>query len=55
MSNGVDTAEVVGMAGTGRVIAVFCDHVAGQDTLYKIVGAGVLSGDMLDEWRRRLQ
>ena len=46
---------VAGMAGTGRVVAVFCDRVAGQDTLYKIVGARVLTGDMLDEWRRRLR
>jgi hypothetical protein len=46
---------VAGMAGTGRVIAVFCDRVEGQDTVYAVVGARALHGDMLDEWRRRLR
>ncbi len=45
---------VMGMAGTGRVIAVLCERIAGQDEVYKILGARVLSGTALDEWRRRL-
>ena len=46
---------VAGMAGTGRVIAVFGDRVAGQDVIYSIVGARALTGELLDEWRRRLR
>ncbi len=45
---------VMGMAGTGRVIAVLCERIAGQDLVYKILGARVLSGAALDEWRRRV-
>jgi hypothetical protein len=46
---------VMGMAGTGRVIAVCCERVAGQDLVYKILGARALAGEALDEWRRRLR
>lgn len=44
---------VMGMADSGRVIAVLCERIAGTET-YKIFGARVLSGSDLDEWRRRL-
>lgn len=44
---------VMGVAGSGRVIAVLCDRIGGTQT-YKIVGARALSGSDLDEWRRRL-
>ncbi len=47
-------AIVMGMAGSGRVIAVICERVAGQVTLHKILGARALAGTALDEWRRRL-
>jgi hypothetical protein len=45
---------VMGMAETGRVIAVLCDRIAGTQT-YKIFGARVLQGPDLDEWRRRVR
>lgn len=45
---------VMGMADTGRVIAVVCERIAGQGTVYKILGARALAGEALDEWRRRL-
>jgi hypothetical protein len=45
---------VMGMAGTGRVIAVLCERIAGQADVYKIHGARALAGEALDEWRRRL-
>jgi hypothetical protein len=45
---------IIGMAGTGRVLAVFCERIAGQDLIYKILGARPMTGEGLDEWRRRL-
>lgn len=45
---------VMGMAETGRVIAVLCDHVEDTAT-YWIIGARALAGPDLDEWRRRIQ
>jgi uncharacterized DUF497 family protein len=44
---------VMGMADSGRVIAVLCDRIEGTQT-YKIVDARPLNGDELDEWRRRI-
>jgi hypothetical protein len=44
---------VMGMADTGRVLAVLCDRIGGTQT-YKIVGARILQGPDLDEWRRRV-
>jgi hypothetical protein len=44
---------VMGMADTGRVIAVLCDRIGGTQT-YKIFGVRVLQGPDLDEWRRRV-
>jgi hypothetical protein len=46
---------VIGMASTGRVIAVFCERIAGQRTVFKILAARALAGEALDEWRRRLR
>lgn len=45
---------VIGMADSGRVVAVLCDRIGGSQT-YKIVGARALRGAELDEWRRRVQ
>lgn len=45
---------VMGLAGSGRVIAVFCERIAGQQVVYKILAARALAGQALDEWRRRL-
>ena len=45
---------VIGMASTGRVLAVFCERIATQQVVYKILGARALAGEALDEWRRRL-
>jgi hypothetical protein len=44
---------VMGMAHTGRVIAVLCDRIGGTHT-YKIIGSRALHGADLDEWRRRI-
>jgi hypothetical protein len=44
---------VMGMADTGRVIAVLCDRIGGTQT-YKILGGRALRGADLDEWRRRV-
>ncbi len=45
---------VMGMAETGRVVAVLCDR--DDDTVtYEIIGARALSGDDLDEWRRHIR
>mgnify|MGYP000701384112 CR=1 FL=1 len=44
---------VMGMAGSGRVIAVLCDRIGGTRT-YKIMGVRALGGADLDEWRRRI-
>jgi hypothetical protein len=43
---------IMGMAGTGRVIAVLCDRVEAITT-YKILSARALAGAEIDEWRRR--
>jgi hypothetical protein len=45
---------VMGMAGTGRVIAALCDSVE-RTARYRIVGARALAGTDLDEWRRNVQ
>lgn len=45
---------VMGMAETGRVIAVLCDQLEGIATC-QIVGARALAGPDLDEWRRHIQ
>ena len=45
---------VMGMADTGRVIAVLCDRIGGTST-YKILSARALAGAELDEWRRRIR
>jgi hypothetical protein len=44
---------VMGMAETGRVIAIILDRIAGTET-YKIVGVKALSGPELDLWRKGL-
>jgi hypothetical protein len=44
---------VMGMADSGRVIAVICEGVA-RTTRYKILRARALEGPELDEWRRRV-
>ena len=44
---------VMGMASTGRVIAVLCDRIGGTQT-YKIIGGRALQGADLDQWRRRV-
>lgn len=44
---------VMGMADTGRVIAVLCDRIGGTQT-YKIFGVRALQGPDLDEWRGRV-
>jgi hypothetical protein len=44
---------VMGMAGTGRVIAVLCDSIE-HTTRYRIIGCRPLAGADLDEWRRNL-
>jgi hypothetical protein len=44
---------VMGMAGTGRVIAVLCEGMS-RTTRYKILRARALEGGELDEWRRRV-
>jgi len=44
---------VMGMADSGRVIAVLCDRIGGTGT-YKIMGVRALGGADLDEWRRRV-
>jgi hypothetical protein len=44
---------VMGMADSGRVVAVLCDHLSGET--YLIKGARALAGSDLDEWRRRIQ
>jgi hypothetical protein len=44
---------VMGMADTGRVIAVLCDRVE-RTTTYRIISARPLTGPELDQWRRRV-
>ena len=44
---------VMGMADSGRVIAVLCDRIGGTQT-HKIIGVRALRGPDLDEWRRRV-
>ncbi|MDG4788465.1 hypothetical protein O7626_21430 [Micromonospora sp. WMMD1102] len=44
---------VMGMAGSGRIIAVLCDRIGTTQT-YKIIGVRALRGADLDEWRRRV-
>ncbi|GGM10821.1 MULTISPECIES: hypothetical protein [Micromonospora] len=44
---------VMGMAGSGRVVAVLCDRIGGTQT-HKIIGVRALRGGDLDEWRRRV-
>jgi hypothetical protein len=44
---------VMGMADTGRVIAVLCDRTEDPAT-YGIRGVRPLAQSELDEWRRRL-
>lgn len=41
---------VMGMAETGRVVAVICDRIDGTQ-IYKIIGAYPLGGADLDQWR----
>jgi hypothetical protein len=44
---------VIGTAGSGKVIAVFCDQVE-STTTYRIMSARPLSPAETDEWRRRV-
>lgn len=44
---------VMGMAETGRVIAVICDRIGGTQ-IYKVVNAYPLSGAGLDQWRESI-
>jgi hypothetical protein len=44
---------VMGMASTGRVIAVLRVHLT-RTRIYTILGVRALTGPDLDEWRRRL-
>ena len=44
---------VIGMATSGRVIAVVCES-AERTTTYRILRVRALVGPELDEWRRRL-
>jgi hypothetical protein len=44
---------IMGMADTGRVIAVLCEQTA-RTTRFKILRARALEGRELDEWRRRV-
>jgi hypothetical protein len=44
---------VMGMAETGRVIAVICDRIAGTH-IYKIISAYPLGGADLDQWRENI-
>jgi hypothetical protein len=44
---------VMGMAYTGRVIAVVCDGPKSATT-YRILRVRALAGPELDEWRRRV-
>ncbi|HET8682303.1 MAG TPA: hypothetical protein VFM54_10575 [Micromonosporaceae bacterium] len=41
---------VMGMAETGRVVAVVCDRIDSTQ-IYKIISAHPLSGTDLDQWR----
>jgi hypothetical protein len=45
---------VMGLAESGRVIAVLSDRVEATQT-YKIISVRALDGNDLDEWRRRIQ
>jgi hypothetical protein len=47
-----DLLIVMGMAHSGRVIAVVCDGPDGSG--YRILRARALAGPELDEWRRRV-
>ena len=44
---------VMGMAATGRVIAVLCDS-AEHTTRFRVIGCRPLKDADLDEWRRNL-
>jgi hypothetical protein len=44
---------VIGMAESGKVIAVFCDQVE-PTTTYRILSVRPLSPAEADEWRRRV-
>jgi hypothetical protein len=44
---------VMGMTDNASVIAVLCEQVE-RTTTYKIVSARMLTGNELDEWRRRV-
>jgi hypothetical protein len=43
----------MGMAETGRVIAVICDRIGGTQ-IFKIVNAYPLRGADLDDWRENV-
>ena len=45
---------VMGMADTGRVVAVLCDRVERTST-YRIISTRTRTGPELDEWRRRVR
>ncbi|UWZ39460.1 hypothetical protein Drose_15195 [Dactylosporangium roseum] len=44
---------VMGMAGSGRVVAVMCEQMC-RTTSYRILSVKALAGAELDEWRRRV-
>lgn len=44
---------IMGMADSGRVIAVLCDRIGTTQT-YKTMGTRALRGADLDQWRRRV-
>jgi len=44
---------VIGLADTGRVIAVLCDRIE-SSLVFKIIAVRAVQGSDLDDWRRRL-
>lgn len=44
---------VMGLAGSGRVVAVVCEQMY-RTTTYRILSVKALAGAELDEWRRRV-
>jgi hypothetical protein len=52
-SVGATLMIVMGMASSGRVVAVLCDEVE-HTTRFRIIGCRPLAGKDLDGWRRNL-
>lgn len=48
-----DLLVVMGLAGSGRVVAVVCEQMY-RTTTYRILSVKALAGAELDEWRRRV-